>query len=140
MEAVEAEDEGLRSLIAQELSYMQALWWMYTDRVCPAPPVWQAPFSYSPATFSDTLIGMSTMGNDFFFKEWLSGSSTWIVERVAVRVLHPWKKLVLSGVVFELFSGVAIDWDSRRESGYTRCYAPREHVCCHSDASWPFIF
>ena len=57
MGEVETKDERLRSLVAQELGYMQALWWMYTDRVCPVPPVWLAPFSYSPATFSDTLFG-----------------------------------------------------------------------------------
>lgn len=61
MDAVATRNEGLRLLIAQELSYMQALWWMYTGRVCPVPPVWLAPFSYSPATFSDTLFGAMTM-------------------------------------------------------------------------------
>ncbi len=39
---------------------MGALWRMYTDRVCPVLPSWLAPYPYSPATFSDTLIGALT--------------------------------------------------------------------------------
>lgn len=69
---MEAKDEGLRSLIVQELEYMQALWGMYTDRVCPAAPSWLAPYPYSPATFLDTLFGMYGQWlNEAVWQKWL---------------------------------------------------------------------
>ncbi|CAM9739383.1 unnamed protein product [Scytosiphon promiscuus] len=54
--AATPEDASLRILVQDELQYMGALWKMYEDRTCPVLPYWQAPYPYSPVTFSDTLI------------------------------------------------------------------------------------
>lgn len=54
---IETQEENIRPLVVDELRYIGTLWRMYTDRVCPVLPSWLAPYPYSPATFSDTLIG-----------------------------------------------------------------------------------
>ena len=54
------QEEHVRPFVVDELRYIGTLWRMYTDRVCPVPPLWLAPYPYSPATFTDTLIGGDT--------------------------------------------------------------------------------
>lgn len=73
MDAVEEEkDEGLHEIIVRELGYMRTLWGMYTGRMCPASDAWYAPFSYSPATFVDSLHGTTT------FVLWTKGLAGWL--------------------------------------------------------------
>ncbi|CAM9366589.1 unnamed protein product [Ectocarpus sp. 13 AM-2016] len=51
-----AGDEFSRLVISNELGYMEDLWEMYMTRTCPAPPAWDAPHPYNPASFVDTLV------------------------------------------------------------------------------------